>query len=78
MLDMLPASRRQVGFPKNVRIRLRLSAAVSLTARGEGTHVCRVQEFESALVAERLRHIVGPGSEQNLDRLQSPLAGENA
>jgi uncharacterized protein YndB with AHSA1/START domain len=47
---------------------------VTLTARGEQTHLAWVQEFESAEVANQLRSICEPSNEQNLDRLASVLA----
>jgi uncharacterized protein YndB with AHSA1/START domain len=50
---------------------------VTLSARGRDTHLTWVQEFESAEVAARVRSIVEPANEQNLDRLQS-LLGESA
>jgi hypothetical protein len=37
-----------------------------------------IQEFESDEVAARLRRLVEPANEQNLDRLQSLLASESA
>lgn len=48
---------------------------VSLSARGEHTHLTWIQEFESQEVAAKLRHIVVPANEQNLDRLEALLAG---
>jgi uncharacterized protein YndB with AHSA1/START domain len=53
----------------------RYTLTVTLSARGENTHLAWVQEFDSAKVAARLRPIVEPANEQNLDRLQS-LLGE--
>ncbi len=50
---------------------------VTLTARGDQTHLAWVQEFESPEVAERMRPLSKTANEQNLDRLQSMLAGEN-
>ena len=32
------------------------------------------QEFEDSAVAARIRHIVEPANEQNMDRLQSVLS----
>lgn len=49
---------------------------VSLVAQGEGTHLTWVQEFDDAKVAERVRAIVGPANEQNLNRLRALLDGE--
>ena len=48
---------------------------VTLTPRGDKTHLAWVQEFESPDVAAKLRHICEPANEQNLDRLESVLAG---
>jgi uncharacterized protein YndB with AHSA1/START domain len=48
---------------------------VSLAAREEGTAISWAQEFEDPAVAARIRHIVEPANEQNLDRLQSVLSG---
>ena len=50
--------------------------SVSLSACGEGTTVTWVQEFDDAEVAKRVRHIVEPANEQNLDRLTTVLQGE--
>ncbi len=49
---------------------------VTLTARGDKTHLTWVQEFESAELAAQLRHICEPANEQNLDRLEALLANE--
>ncbi len=48
---------------------------VTLTARGDQTHLTWDQEFESAAVADRLRPICEGANEQNLDRLAAILAG---
>lgn len=47
---------------------------VTLTARGDGTHLTWVQEFKSPEVAAKLRGVVDPANEQNIDRLQALLA----
>lgn len=47
---------------------------VSLEPCPGGTAIEWAQEFEDAAVADRIRHIVEPGNEQNLDRLQAVLA----
>jgi uncharacterized protein YndB with AHSA1/START domain len=47
---------------------------VSLAPDEGGTALEWVQEFEDSAVAERIRHIVEPANEQNLDRLQSVLS----
>lgn len=49
---------------------------VTLTTRGDQTHLTWVQEFESPEMAEQVRAVCGPANEQNLDRLQSLLASE--
>lgn len=49
---------------------------VTLTERGGRTHLSWVQEFESAEVAGRMRGLSATANEQNLDRLESVLAGE--
>jgi hypothetical protein len=55
----------------------RFKLSVTLSAQGSNTHLAWVQEFESDEVAARLRHIVEPANEQNLDRLQSLFATES-
>jgi uncharacterized protein YndB with AHSA1/START domain len=47
---------------------------VTLAAHDGGTAIGWSQEFEDGAVAVRIRHIVEPSNEQNLDRLQSVLA----
>lgn len=47
---------------------------VTLAAHEAGTAVTWNQEFEDAAVAARIRHIVEPANEQNLDRLMAVLA----
>ena len=51
---------------------------VTLTARGDQTHVAWVQECESPTVAAKMRHLSGTANEQVLDRLQALLASEGA
>ena len=48
---------------------------VTLTARGEHTHLAWAQEFESPEVAAKVQAVCGPANEQNLDRLEAVLAG---
>jgi hypothetical protein len=48
---------------------------VTMAAHGAGTEVTWNQQFEDAAVAVRIRHIVEPANEQNLDRLLSVLSG---
>jgi hypothetical protein len=56
---------------------LSLALTVTMTARGDQTHLAWVQEFESPEVAARMRPFSKTANEQNLDRLQSLLASEN-
>lgn len=46
---------------------------VTLAEHETGTAITWNQEFEDAAVAARIRHIVEPANEQNLDRLLSVL-----
>lgn len=52
----------------------RYTLTVSLAVHEAGTAITWVQEFEDAVVAARLRHIVEPANEENLDRLVAVLA----
>lgn len=47
---------------------------VTLTARGDQTHLAWDQEFKSPEVAAKYRPLSTTANEQNLDRLQSVLA----
>jgi uncharacterized protein YndB with AHSA1/START domain len=49
---------------------------VTLGTHERGTVISWAQEFEGSAVATRIRQIVEPANEQNLDRLQSALAEE--
>jgi uncharacterized protein YndB with AHSA1/START domain len=49
---------------------------VTLTPRGDQTHLSWHQEFESPEVAAKLRSLCTPANEENLDRLQSLLGSE--
>lgn len=59
---------------------------VSASLRAEGyprtcegrTAIEWAQEFEDGAVAARIRHIVEPANEQNLNRLQAVLAGRES
>ena len=51
---------------------------VTLTARGEQTHLAWVGEFESPEVATMMRPLCEPANEQVLDRLQALLASEDS
>ena len=46
---------------------------ISLEAEEGGTRIDWVQQFEDSAVAERIRHIVEPANQQNLDRLEAAL-----
>ena len=46
---------------------------INLEAHEAGTKINWVGEFEDPAVAARIRHIVEPANEQNLDRLESVL-----
>ena len=48
---------------------------VTLSAQETGTALTWTHQFEDAAVAARIRHIVEPANEENLDRLQSVLDG---
>ena len=49
---------------------------IALAPRDGGTAISWTQEFEDSAVGARLRHIVEPANEQNLDRLQAVLLGQ--
>ena len=53
----------------------RYTLRIILTARAGGTAIEWAQEFEEEKVADRIRHIVEPANEQNLNRLEALLAG---
>ena len=53
----------------------RFVLTVTVAAHEAGAAITWAQEFEDAAVAARIRHIVEPANEQNLDRLLSILAG---
>lgn len=57
---------RHVSLPRYV-------LTVTLTEREGGTEVDWNQQFEDPVAAARLRHIVEPANEQNLDRLAALL-----
>jgi len=48
---------------------------VTIGAHEAGSTITWRQEFEDAAVAARIRHIVEPANEQNLDRLLAVLSG---
>jgi uncharacterized protein YndB with AHSA1/START domain len=58
--------------------RPRYVLTVTLAEHEAGTAITWAQEFEDSAVAARIRHIVEPANEQNLDRLLSVLAGGQA
>ena len=47
---------------------------ITLTTRGDKTHLTWVQEFESPEAAMKLRRVVDTANEENLDRLEALLA----
>lgn len=49
---------------------------VTMATEDVGTAITWRQEFEDPAVAARVRHIVEPANEENLDRLVAVLAGE--
>ena len=51
----------------------RYKLTVTLAPHAEGTALTWTQEFEESAVAARIRHIVEPANEQNLDRLLAVL-----
>ena len=51
---------------------------VTLTERGDETHMCWVQEFESPKVAAKMRRLSDTANEQNLNRLEAMLAREKS
>lgn len=50
---------------------------VTLSSRGDQTHLAWDQEFESPEVAAKFRPLSATANEQNLDRLQALLASEH-
>lgn len=64
----------------NARIRLEhvvghwFMLTLTLTPRGDQTHLVWSQEFESPEEVARIRSVVEPANEQNLDRLQTVIA----
>ena len=59
-----------------VKPRYRLT--VTLSARGDKTHLAWTQVFESPELAAKMRAICEPANEQNLDWLEALLASETA
>jgi hypothetical protein len=51
----------------------RYRLTIRLTPTAAGTTVSWEQVFEDAAFAERVRHIVEPANEQNLDRLTAEV-----
>ena len=49
------------------------STFVTLEPAAGGTRIEWLQAFDDPAVGERIRHIVGPANEQNLDRLEAVL-----
>ena len=56
----------------------RYMLTITLAPNHRGTTITWVQEFEDPAVAARIRHIVEPANEQNLDRLLSVLTAEQS
>ena len=69
-LDVQPPSRVVVQHVSAPRFVL----TVTLAPHDQGTSLIWVQVFEDASVAARVRHIVEPANEENLDRLAAVLA----
>jgi uncharacterized protein YndB with AHSA1/START domain len=70
-LEVRPSSRVVIHHVSRPRYVL----TVTLEAHEGGTAITWVQEFEDPAVAARVRHIVEPANEQNLDRLRTVLEG---
>jgi len=51
---------------------------VTIVPEGDGARITWSQEFDDPAVAARIRHIVEPANEQNLDRLQAALGGDGS
>jgi hypothetical protein len=56
----------------------RFVSRVTLATCTGGTAIEWAQEFEGSTVVDRIRHIAEPANEQNLNRLQAVLAGEES
>ena len=56
----------------------RFTLTVTLTARGDQTHLAWLQEFESLDVAAKVRQVCETANEEVLDRLQALLVRENS
>jgi len=54
-----------------------LTVTMTAEAPAGGTAITWTQVFEDAAVGARIRHIVEPANEQNLDRLEAVLAGDD-
>ncbi|MBI2815241.1 MAG: SRPBCC domain-containing protein [Opitutae bacterium] len=67
--EIVPASRVVVQHISSPRYRL----TIGLVASATGTTVSWEQVFEDSAFAERVRHIVVPANEQNLDRLTAEV-----
>lgn len=73
-LELTPPSRLVIHHVSAPRFVL----TVTLTPHGAGTTLTWTGVFEDPAVAARIRPIVEPANEQNLDRLQAILAEGNA
>lgn len=69
--EIAPPSRIVIRHESNPRYRL----TIALAPNAAGTVVSWEQAFEDAAFAERVRHIVEPANEQNLDRLTAEVIG---
>ena len=49
---------------------------ITLEPAAGGTRIEWLQAFDDPAVGERIRHIVGPANEQNLDRLEAVLSDQ--
>lgn len=56
----------------------RFVLTVTLVAHQDGTAIGWAQEFEDSAVAARVKHIVEPANEQNLNRLRSVFSRETS
>jgi uncharacterized protein YndB with AHSA1/START domain len=69
--EIVPASRIVIQHVSGPRYRL----TIGLEPIATGTQLTWAQAFDDSAMAERIRHIVVPANEQNLDRLTAELQG---
>jgi uncharacterized protein YndB with AHSA1/START domain len=72
--EVEPAKKVVVQHESEPKYRL----TITLTPSSAGTTVSWVQAFEKPDVASRIKHIVVPANEQNLDRLSAEVARQTA